>query len=91
MAGKGQFSCGTKTCSKLDSIETFEVPFQYAEAGKQKNALVKVCTSLEVIRQKCTLLYRAHKRLGRFAFVTAIVGKTTMCCRYDYVRSMDCN
>lgn len=42
MAGKGQFSCGAKGCSKTDSLETYEVPFKYVEAGSEKYALVKV-------------------------------------------------
>ena len=42
VAGKGQFSCGAKGCSKTESLETYEVPFKYVEAGSEKYALVKV-------------------------------------------------
>ena len=42
MAGKGQFTCGAKSCSKVESLETYEVPFKYVEAEREKQALVKV-------------------------------------------------
>eukprot|EP00884_Botryococcus_braunii_P003073 jgi/Botrbrau1/12767/Bobra.0238s0006.1 len=40
--GKGQFSCGGKTCDEKRGLASFEVPFSYREAGKAKQALVKV-------------------------------------------------
>lgn len=42
IAGRGQFQCGAKGCSKTEALDTFEVPFRYWEAGKDKQALVKV-------------------------------------------------
>ena len=42
VAGKGQFSCGAKGCDAADGLATFEVPFAYAEAGEDKQALVKL-------------------------------------------------
>jgi len=42
IAGKGQFSCGARSCSETRGLATFEVPFGYQEAGEKKQALVKV-------------------------------------------------
>jgi len=41
VAGKGQFTCGAKGCDQKQALESFEVPFAYLEAQKQKQALVK--------------------------------------------------
>ncbi len=40
-AGAGQFSCGARKCGERRGLATFEVPFAYAEAGVDKQALVK--------------------------------------------------
>ena len=40
--GRGQFACGAKGCDEQLSLASFEVPFAYAEAGCQRQALVKV-------------------------------------------------
>ena len=42
IAGKGQFTCGSKHCSAKDSLTSWEVNFSYAEHGEQKNCLVKL-------------------------------------------------
>ena len=42
VASKGQFICGAKSCDRMESLESFEVPFGYREDGQQKVALVKV-------------------------------------------------
>ena len=46
--GKGQFTCGAKGCLEQRSLASFEVPFAYVEAGKQKQALVKVSLGIPV-------------------------------------------
>lgn len=40
--GKGQFSCGNKTCLQREDLESWEVNFRYMEQGEKKNALVKL-------------------------------------------------
>lgn len=40
--GKGQFSCGNKSCVKRDELESWEVNFSYLEQGEKRNALVKL-------------------------------------------------
>lgn len=40
--GKGQFSCGNKTCSESEGLRTWEVNFAYEEEEEKKNALVKL-------------------------------------------------
>lgn len=40
--GKGQFICGNKHCEAKEDLKSYEVNFQYAEAGETKNALVKL-------------------------------------------------
>ncbi|KAL6073099.1 FRA10A associated CGG repeat 1 [Balamuthia mandrillaris] len=42
MEGKGQFTCGNKSCNAASELNSFEVPFKYKEAGEVKSALVKV-------------------------------------------------
>ena len=42
ISGRGQFSCGAKGCRAADNLVSYEVPFAYAEAGEQKQALVKL-------------------------------------------------
>ena len=39
---KGQLLCGSKDCESSDDLHSFELPFQYAENGETKRALVKV-------------------------------------------------
>jgi len=39
---KGQFTCGNKHCDAKEGLKSFEVNFQYVEAGERKNALVKL-------------------------------------------------
>lgn len=40
--GKGQFSCGNKTCPEAEGLRTWEVNFAYREQEEKKNALVKL-------------------------------------------------
>lgn len=42
VAGRGQFTCGTRGCEERRGLASFEVPFGYEEAGQRKQALVKV-------------------------------------------------
>ena len=42
LLGKGEIVCGNKACAAERSLEDYEFNFRYAEAGDQKNALVKV-------------------------------------------------
>ncbi|KAF0298073.1 Protein FRA10AC1 [Amphibalanus amphitrite] len=42
VAGKGQFTCGSKHCTAKESLTSWEVNFSYAEHGEQKNCLVKL-------------------------------------------------
>jgi len=41
-SGKGQFICGNKACEERENLRSYEVNFEYMEAGEQKNALVKL-------------------------------------------------
>ena len=41
IVGKGQFVCAATDCEQREELRTFEVPFSYVEAGRQKQALVK--------------------------------------------------
>ena len=41
-SGKGQFTCGSKSCSEREKLRTWEVNFAYKEQGERKNALVKL-------------------------------------------------
>ena len=40
--GKGQFICGALDCDAVNALSTFEVPFQYEEAGVSTAALVRL-------------------------------------------------
>ena len=40
VAGKGQFACGSLSCSATADLVSLEVPFSYSEGGTQKAALV---------------------------------------------------
>ena len=40
--GKGQFICGALDCDGVTSLSTYEVPFQYEEAGISTAALVRL-------------------------------------------------
>ena len=42
VSGKGQFSCGAKRCEQYNDLESYEVDFNYREAGEKKQALVKL-------------------------------------------------
>lgn len=42
VSGKGQFSCGNKTCPEAEGLRTWEVNFAYKEQEEKKNALVKL-------------------------------------------------
>eukprot|EP00397_Hematodinium_sp_SG-2012_P061964 GEMP01082888.1.p1 GENE.GEMP01082888.1~~GEMP01082888.1.p1 ORF type:complete len:302 (+),score=67.74 GEMP01082888.1:51-908(+) len=46
VAGRGQFSCGNRTCTEKKNLRSYEVNFEYTENGDDKQALVKVrlCT-----------------------------------------------
>eukprot|EP01054_Gregarina_sp_Poly1_P001688 Gregarina_sp_Poly_1__1687@NODE_1432_length_4160_cov_258_183728_g950_i0_p3_GENE_NODE_1432_length_4160_cov_258_183728_g950_i0NODE_1432_length_4160_cov_258_183728_g950_i0_p3_ORF_typecomplete_len222_score30_71Fra10Ac1/PF09725_9/8_5e02Fra10Ac1/PF09725_9/5_3e40ATS/PF15445_6/0_054_NODE_1432_length_4160_cov_258_183728_g950_i034944138 len=39
--GKGQFECGSLSCSRWHNLESYELHFQYKEDGTAKEALVK--------------------------------------------------
>ncbi|KAJ7564708.1 hypothetical protein O6H91_02G029400 [Diphasiastrum complanatum] len=41
-SGKGQFICGNKSCSEEEDLHSYEVNFNYKEAGELKQALVKL-------------------------------------------------
>jgi hypothetical protein len=40
--GKGQFFCGSLECDVVTALSTYEVPFQYEEAGLSTAALVRL-------------------------------------------------
>jgi protein FRA10AC1 len=42
MSGKGQFTCGSLSCSETDHLNSYEVPFRYSEGGAIKTELVKI-------------------------------------------------
>jgi len=42
VSGRGQFSCGHRSCQTKTNLKSYEVDFKYAEAGTKKRALVKV-------------------------------------------------
>lgn len=42
VVGKGQFTCGEKSCNEKKSLRTWEVNFAYVEQGEKKNTLVKL-------------------------------------------------
>jgi protein FRA10AC1 len=42
MSGKGQFTCGSLSCSETDHLNSYEVPFRYSEGGVIKHELVKI-------------------------------------------------
>ncbi|KAF5828569.1 folate-sensitive fragile site protein Fra10Ac1-domain-containing protein [Dunaliella salina] len=42
VSGKGHFSCGAKGCDAKDGLVSYEVNFAYQEAGREKQALVKL-------------------------------------------------
>jgi hypothetical protein len=42
VSGKGQFVCGAKGCDERAGLCSYEVNFSYREAGKSKQALVKL-------------------------------------------------
>ncbi|KAK6638585.1 hypothetical protein RUM43_006852 [Polyplax serrata] len=42
ISGKGQFTCGSKTCTETEYLKSWEVNFGYMEHGTKKNALVKI-------------------------------------------------
>lgn len=62
VAGKGQFICGNKACSKKEALKSWEVNFNYLEHGEKKNALVKLR-----LCEKCSnkLNYHTKKRLAK--------------------------
>lgn len=47
ISGKGQFICGAKGCEATVGLCSYEVNFNYVEAGEHKQALIKlrVCPS----------------------------------------------
>jgi len=42
ISGRGQFSCGNRTCIDEENLRSYEVNFEYEENGIGKQALVKV-------------------------------------------------
>jgi len=61
--GKGQFHCGHTICTAKSGLQSFEVDFKYAEAGRKKRALVKVR-----LCESCAYkLHYRHLRLHRRA------------------------
>ncbi|XP_055531863.1 protein FRA10AC1 homolog [Wyeomyia smithii] len=42
IAGKGQFTCGNRTCEERETLRSWEVYFAYQEHETRKNALVKL-------------------------------------------------
>lgn len=58
IAGKGQFICGSVSCTSRDMLHSYEVPFSYREGGTPKQALVKV----RVCPECC---YRLHYKKGK--------------------------
>ncbi|KAK9835322.1 hypothetical protein WJX81_001817 [Elliptochloris bilobata] len=61
-AGTGQFSCGARKCGERRGLASFEVPFSYAEAGVDKQALVQVRLCPEHAQQ---LTYQKRQQLLR--------------------------
>ena len=86
VAGKGQFTCGAKGCNKTESLETFEVPFAYEEAGKQKQALVKASIISDALPLSTASIVHAVSVL-----CAPHSSWLAIRCRSASVRSMDCN
>ena len=68
--GKGQFSCGNKSCSKKESLTSWEVNFSYLEQSEQKNALVKLrlcpkCSKKLNYHKKCRVWSKKEKHLKK--------------------------
>lgn len=42
VSGRGQLTCGARSCNERLGLASFEVPFDYYEAGENKSALVKL-------------------------------------------------
>merc|ERR1719285_788104 len=40
--GKGEAICGGEKCNETESLQSFEVPFQYKELGERKKTLIKI-------------------------------------------------
>lgn len=59
VTGKGQFNCGARGCLTREALRSWEVNFAYQEAGRRKNALVKLrlCPACSV-----RLNYRQRRR-----------------------------
>ncbi|XP_037068297.1 protein FRA10AC1-like [Pollicipes pollicipes] len=62
VAGKGQFSCGSKHCDAREALQSWEVNFSYAEHGEQKNCLVKLRLCPDCSRK---LNYHKQKRKAK--------------------------
>jgi len=41
-SGKGEAICGGDKCNETESLQSFEVPFQYKEQGERKKTLIKI-------------------------------------------------
>lgn len=68
VAGKGQFICSSKHCTETVELRSWEVNFNYLEAGEKKSALVKVrlCVSCskKLNYHSTKRLVKKQKRLG---------------------------
>lgn len=60
--GKGQFSCGSVSCTETKNLRGFEVPFRYNESGVTKFELVKV-----KVCEKCAkmLFYKKMQSIAK--------------------------
>ncbi|TRM64522.1 folate-sensitive fragile site protein Fra10Ac1-domain-containing protein [Schizophyllum amplum] len=78
LSGSGEETCGNTRCSHHDrsddrvALTPVELPFNYAEDGQMKSALVKV-----VLCAKCLdkLMYKHRKEKGKDKATTCVSGK----------------
>lgn len=56
--GRGEYSCGNKSCLREDDLVAIEVPFRYQERGELKKELVKLR-----LCPKCLPLVNAKKKV----------------------------
>ena len=56
ISSKGQFICGNIPCDEVLDLHSWQVNFQYSEAGISKNALVKIrlCSNCSKLLPKNT-------------------------------------
>jgi protein FRA10AC1 len=64
VAGKGQFSCASVSCTETHPLTTLELPFRYVEKGEVKSALVKtrLCGPCALLVQKADDTRLKHEK-----------------------------